>query len=622
MGERVLTARCAGCQEGLKGRGDDGGLRLAVLGDCSWANAGKRAAEIDTMPRPEISLVIPVFNEEEDLPQVDARLKELLARLGVEAEVVFVDDGSRDRTMDRLLGLAGHDARYRVLSLSRRFGRENAVAAGLDQSRGRAVIVTDSELQPPEVFLETIDKWKAGFDVVFGKRRTRGGESFGAGIVSSLFGALMPVEVPLDNGDFRLLSRRVVRALRSLRETHQSPRALLTWAGFRQTTIEFERLAAEPKTAGFGELLSRALDGVGAFSTRPLRLATWAGALLGVCSVVFAVVALAVGLGASAAVVPLLFSVQFVLIGILGEYVGRIYEQVKRRPRYVVAQRVGFGEKTRARKLVTRDLEEMPSFPRTPSVPPALPTRASTPPPPSLSKTPSAPPVTARQGSSEVPPPPAAVVAAGAAAEHAISQPRQRAASMPPAERTSVTPAPPATGSAKPPPLKLSSSLGSIPAAPPAPVVPERASTPPVAPRRPSFASIPHPAALPTPSAPTVGTRATTPSVPPVLGQPRASRPPSLPKTPSAPPLAAREPSLPRTPSAPPVSTRASRPPSLPRTPSAPPVSTRVPSVPKTPSAPPVSRGTASVPRMPAVPRPGSPSTAPAPAATPADEKE
>lgn len=582
------------------------------------------------MPRPELSLVIPVFNEEEDLPQVDTRMKELLTRLGVEAEVVFVDDGSRDRTMDRLLGLAGRDARYRVVSLSRRFGREIAIAAGLDRSRGRAVIVTDTELQPPEVFLETIDKWKAGFDVVFGKRKSRAGESFGAGIVSSLFGALMPIEVPLDDGDFRLLSRRVVAALRSLREAHPSPRALISWAGFRQTTVEFERLAAEKAAPGFGELLSRALHGIGAFSTRPLRIATWIGALLAVCSIVFGIVAAAVGLGITASVVPFLFSVQFVLIGILGEYVGRIYEQVKRRPLYVVSQRIGFASKKREQKLVTRDLEELPSFPRTPSVPPALPQRASR--PPSLSKTPAAPavtpaappaastaapgaastatppaavPTTARAGSttSEVPPPPAAVVAAGAAAEHAISQPRQRAASLPP-ERTSVTPAPPLTGSAKPPPLKLSSSMGAIPAAPPVPVIPERASTPPVAPRRPSFASIPHPAAVPPPPQ-------------------RASRPPSLPRTPSAPPVAAsaRTPSVPpvaaapRTPSAPPVA-------AAPRTPSAPPVSTRSAPPASTRSAPPAPRAP-SIPRMPAAPRPEVvPATTRSPSTAPAEKKD
>jgi hypothetical protein len=349
--------------------------------------------------------------------------------------------------------------------------------------------------------------------------------------------------VPLESGEFRLLSRRVVATLRSLRETHQSPRALIAWAGFRQATVEFDRLTAEKKV-GFGELLSRALGGIGAFSTRPLRLATWAGALLGVCSIAFGIVAVVVGFGVGSAVILLLFSIQFLLIGILGEYVGRIYEQVKRRPLYVVAQRIGFGSKKRVETLATRDIEELPSFPRTPSAPPVLPQRASKPP-------------------SEVPPPPPAVIAAGAAAERAISQPRQRAASVPPPERPSVTPPPPpsrpsvtpapppATGSAKPPPLKLSSSLGSMPAAP---AVPERASTPPVPPRRPSFASIPHPAAVPT----------QTPSTPPVLGQSRVSRPPSLPKFPAAPSGPPRPPSVSRMPALP----RPEAAPAAPRTPS------------------------------------------------------
>ena len=171
------------------------------------------------MPRPEVSLVIPIYNEEEVLPQLDERLLQMLDKLGVDSEVVFVDDGSKDRSLELLRAMVAREPRYRVVSFSRNFGHQRAITSGMDASRGKAVVVMDADLQdPPEVIVEMLAKWREGYDVVYGRRRSRAGESWfklvTAKIFYRLFAAMIPIEVPLDTGDFRLMSRRVVVALR------------------------------------------------------------------------------------------------------------------------------------------------------------------------------------------------------------------------------------------------------------------------------------------------------------------------------------------------------------------------------------------------------------------------
>src|ERR1700710_2757883 len=170
------------------------------------------------MPRPELTLVIPIYNEEEVLPQLDVRLKELLKQLAVTTEVLFVNDGSKDKSLDILRSLCARESRYRAISFSRNFGHQRAITAGMDKSRGRAVVVMDADLQaPPEVILQMVEKWKQGYDVVYGRRRSRVGESWFKLVTAKwfyrLFAALIPIEVPLDTGDFRLMSRRVVQTL-------------------------------------------------------------------------------------------------------------------------------------------------------------------------------------------------------------------------------------------------------------------------------------------------------------------------------------------------------------------------------------------------------------------------
>ena len=305
---------------------------------------------------PTLSLVLPVFNEEEVLPALLERLRALLDRLKLPAEAVFVDDGSSDRSAAMLKDAARADPRIRVLSLSRNFGHQAAISAGLDHALGEAVVVMDADLQdPPEVVLELVARWREGFDVVHARRRRREHDSafkaLTARMFYRLFASIVPIPTVQDAGDFRLMSRRVVLAMRGLEETHRFLRGLVAWVGFRQTVVEYDRpeRAAGRTKFPFTRMTRFAMDGITSFSTAPLRLATYLGLLVGL---------VAVGVAAWAAwdhfvahrtiqgwtslivVVSLIGAVQFVLIGIVGAYVGRIYEEVKRRPLYIVSEEV------------------------------------------------------------------------------------------------------------------------------------------------------------------------------------------------------------------------------------------------------------------------------------------
>ena len=306
--------------------------------------------------RPTLSLVLPIYNEEEVIPELDRRLHEFMTQLGVPTEIVFVNDGSRDRSMELLREAAGKEPRYRVLSFARNFGHQTAITAGVDYARGQAVVVMDADLQdPPEVVLEMVAKWRQGFDVVYGRRRKREGESFfklvTARIFYRLFAAMIPIEVPLDTGDFRLMSRSVVVALRELRETHRFVRGMVAWVGFKQTEVLYDRpgrFAGETKYP-LRKMVRFALDGITSFSVLPLRFSTYLGMLMSIASlgvIVWALLSKFVyhhvveGWTGLIIVVAIFASVQLLMIGILGEYVGRIYEEVKRRPLYVVGETV------------------------------------------------------------------------------------------------------------------------------------------------------------------------------------------------------------------------------------------------------------------------------------------
>jgi glycosyltransferase involved in cell wall biosynthesis len=313
--------------------------------------------------RQTVSIVIPIFNEETTIPELDRRLRELLSTLeglGLSCEVVFVNDGSVDRSLGMLRDLARNDRRYKVLGFSRNFGHQMAITAGLDRAEGDAVVVMDADLQdPPEVVAEMVAKWREGYDVVYGVRKRREGETFfkkatAAGFYR-LLRSLTGVQIPLDAGDFRLMSRPVVLTLRSLRERHRFVRGMVAWVGFRQTGIYYdrsERFAGETKYP-VRKMLRFAIDGLTSFSTVPLRVATWLGALAGVAAVGVGLWAIYVKFyvrgvvpGWSTIMILVAFSasVQLMVTGILGEYIGRLYEEVKGRPLYVVAEQINLGD--------------------------------------------------------------------------------------------------------------------------------------------------------------------------------------------------------------------------------------------------------------------------------------
>jgi len=312
------------------------------------------------MAGPVLSLVLPIFNEEAIIPELDRRLRAFLTDVGSGVgdawEVIFVNDGSKDRSLALLKELAAAEPRYKVLSLSRNFGHQMAITAGLDRASGEAVVVMDADLQdPPEVVRQMVARWREGFDVVFGVRSRRHGETVFKKLTAAIFyrllrGMLGDVSIPIDAGDFRLMSRPVVLTLRALRERHRFVRGLVWWVGFRQTAVSYERparFAGETKWP-LRRMLHFAVDGITSFSTVPLRMATWLGVLAGVVALGgvgwalyskffggvvrgWTTIMILVGLGSSA---------QLLMTGILGEYVGRIYEEVKRRPLYVVDSEV------------------------------------------------------------------------------------------------------------------------------------------------------------------------------------------------------------------------------------------------------------------------------------------
>jgi polyisoprenyl-phosphate glycosyltransferase len=306
---------------------------------------------------PEFSIVIPVYNEAEVLLLLYERLTEVMVRLGVPYEVIFVNDGSTDASLMLLREMRAQDDHVKFVSLSRNFGHQAALTAGLDHSSGNAVVVMDADLQdPPEVIPELIAKWREGFEVVVAVRESRTGETaFKRGtalLFYRLLQKLTSTEVYLDAADFRLVSRKAVNALNTLRERHRFMRGLASWVGFRQTCVTFTRdvrQAGETKYP-LRKMLRLALDGITSFSFVPLQLATYLGFGVSFISLVYVVYAIGLKLftdelvpGWALVIVAILFvgGVQLITVGIIGEYVGRIYEEVKQRPVYVVDETAG-----------------------------------------------------------------------------------------------------------------------------------------------------------------------------------------------------------------------------------------------------------------------------------------
>lgn len=310
------------------------------------------------MPGQLLSLVIPIFNEEASIGMLASRLSTLVTRLetakGLDWEVVFIDDGSRDRSLEMLRDLALRDNRYRVISFSRNFGHQLAITAGIDRAEGDAVVVMDADLQdPPEVVEQMIDRWREGQDVVYGVRARRLGESMFKRATAALFyrglRALTGVEIPVDAGDFRLMSRPVVLTMRALRERHRFVRGMVAWVGFRQSSVIYERQARAAGESKYPlrKMVRFALDGVTSFSILPLRIATFFGAVSGVLAlgiglwsfyVKFFIRGVVPGWTTLMMLIAFSSSIQLLILGILGEYIGRAYEELKCRPLYIVAE--------------------------------------------------------------------------------------------------------------------------------------------------------------------------------------------------------------------------------------------------------------------------------------------
>ena len=313
--------------------------------------------------KPTFSIIAPVYNEEPVLQALYTRIHEVMEGVGEPWELVLVDDGSRDRSAAVIAELHQKDGRVKGISFSRNFGFQEAVTAGMDFAQGRAVILTDADLQdPPEVIPEMIAKWREGYDVVYGVRSEREGETWFKLTTAKLFYRLIhritSVNIPLDTGDFRLMDRRVVDALGRMRERNRFLRGMVPWVGYRQTGVHFKRApryAGEAKYSSFRRMFRFAMNAITSFSYVPLQLATYLGFIIaGIAGLAILTVVLLrlfgphnplVGQATTLVAVLFLGGVQLISLGIIGEYLGRIYDEVKGRPLYLVQQQWGFDDK-------------------------------------------------------------------------------------------------------------------------------------------------------------------------------------------------------------------------------------------------------------------------------------
>jgi len=316
-------------------------------------------AQTTTSTRPFLSVVVPVYNEQEVLEALHSRLLQVLAPAVESFEVVFVDDGSRDATPGMLDSIVKSDSRFKAIHFSRNFGHQAAVTAGLHSVTGEVVVVIDADLQdPPELILDMIAKWRDGFEVVYAQKLRRKGVGALKRAAYFLFyrilRGLTDVEVPPDTGDFCLMDRKIVDLLNAMPERNRYVRGLRAWLGFNQTAIQFERparFAGETKYP-FSRMVSLAIDGILSLSKAPLRIAMYFGFLASAVSFVlliafviekiFGSTHLARGWASTIVVILFLGGVQLICLGVIGEFIGRIYDEVKQRPLYVVGRSTGF----------------------------------------------------------------------------------------------------------------------------------------------------------------------------------------------------------------------------------------------------------------------------------------
>lgn len=307
------------------------------------------------MPKPVYSIIAPIFNESGNLPDLYRRLKEVLESAGEPWEIILVNDGSTDDSAELIRNYASQDSRVKPVIFARNFGHQIAVTAGLDYSRGDAVVIIDSDLQdPPELILDLIAKWKEGYQVVYAVREEREGESwfklFTASLFYRLISSITDVKIPLDAGDFRLLDRMVVNVLNQMREKHRFLRGMSSWVGFRQTGVPYRRAARQigETKYPFRKMSRLAINAVTSFSYFPLQLATYIGFVAAGLSILSIPVVIAIRLwgtqtpllGQATTLIAVLFlgGAQLISLGILGEYIGRLYDEAKGRPLYIVLE--------------------------------------------------------------------------------------------------------------------------------------------------------------------------------------------------------------------------------------------------------------------------------------------
>jgi polyisoprenyl-phosphate glycosyltransferase len=309
---------------------------------------------------PVLSLVVPLYNEAKGLPWFFETVTGVLDGIGQTYEIIYVNDGSRDETLAVLIGIAMRDPRIKVIDLSRNFGKEAALTAGLDAARGDAVVPMDVDLQdPPDLLPEMVTLWQQGFDVVLAKRANRGSDALIKRLFARLYYWILKrmsnTAIPENVGDFRLMDRKVVEALKKLPERTRFMKGMFAWLGFRQTTVEFVRPARATGTSNQGaiKLLRLGLDGLISFTTLPLRIWTFLGLTVAVVSLTYMaqilIKTLIFGIetpGFATLATALFFFNGIILlnIGILGEYVARIFDEVKRRPIYLVRERINFND--------------------------------------------------------------------------------------------------------------------------------------------------------------------------------------------------------------------------------------------------------------------------------------
>ncbi|HHX18095.1 MAG TPA: glycosyltransferase family 2 protein [Clostridium sp.] len=307
------------------------------------------------------SVVVPLYNEEEVLLETYKRLKKVMDSTNVSYEIIFVNDGSRDKTLDMAHEICNNDTKIKLINFARNFGHQIAITAGMDYSEGQSIVVIDADLQdPPELIPKMLEKWKEGYDVVYGKRLAREGETFFKKLTAKVFYRFLrkmtDVEIPVDTGDFRLIDRKVAEALKLVNERNRYIRGIISWLGFKQIGVEFnrdKRFAGETKYP-LKKMLKFAFDAITSFSYKPLKLASYTGFLLSFSSFIYLLVVLYTKLfgkgfvqsgWASTLAVNLFFNgITLMILGIIGEYIGRIYDEAKGRPLYIIKETKNFSE--------------------------------------------------------------------------------------------------------------------------------------------------------------------------------------------------------------------------------------------------------------------------------------